>query len=193
MRNLLIGFIIGVCLVSFSTCLKQNKTVKINGKTYEVIKHDIDTFIIKKDTSIFKKGKDIYHDTTIYIPYEVGKPIDTAQILADYLAKNVFKDTLRLPDSLGFVYLTDTLQKNLIFTRNFKAEVKKTTIKESIYLKELPKSKLFVGGSASKSTFGAGVIYNHKEKRLFQAGIDYNVSHGTQLRVGYYLRLGVGN
>ena len=38
------------------------KTVKIDGKKYEVIKHEIDTVEVVKEKVVTKKGKDIIHE-----------------------------------------------------------------------------------------------------------------------------------
>jgi hypothetical protein len=75
---------------------KPVTTVKIDGKKYEVVKHDIDTFIQKKETVVYKKGTDIYHDTTIYVPTPIS--FDTVQVVNDYYAKRVYTDTLKLAD-----------------------------------------------------------------------------------------------
>ena len=71
--------------------------------------------------------------------------VDTAALLKDYLAKVIYKDTLRLPDSLGIVALTDTITKNQILGRTFNAKVKERVINNTTIVKELPKTKVFYG------------------------------------------------
>jgi len=115
----------------------------IDGKPYQVIKHDIDTFEIVKTTIKEKKGQDIYHDTTIYVPVPLN--IDTLEIIKSYFAKNVFKDTLKLSDSLGFVFIQDTISQNKIASRKYIAKVKQREIKETTIVKELPKTHLYWG------------------------------------------------
>ena len=41
------------------------KTIRIEGKKYEVIKHEIDTVDIVKTKVVTKKGDDIYHETLL--------------------------------------------------------------------------------------------------------------------------------
>lgn len=152
----------------------------IDGKPYEVIKHEIDTIDIVKTKTITKQGKDIYHDTTIFV--QVPMNVDTMEIIKNYFAKNVYKDTLHLPDSLGYVVLLDTISKNTIESRMFTASVKQRTIKETTIVKELPKTKIFwgVGIGFDKINYinhvGANLLINTKCDKLynFGAGVDIN-------------------
>ena len=177
-------------IVSLAVCIKFDAchspfypTVKyVNGKPYEVIKHDIDTTYIDKVTIKKVKGEDIYHDTTIYVTIPVDEPIDTMAILMHYYAKNVYKDTLLLNDSLGYVAITDTISKNAIVSRLYNAKVKKYTIKETTIVKELPKTQMFLGLGASfdKVNFVNNVQANFLIKTKYDkiygvgAGVDIN-------------------
>lgn len=152
----------------------------IDGKPYEVIKHEIDTVDIVKTKVVTKQGKDIYHDTTIFV--QVPMNIDTLEIIKAYFAKNVFKDTLRLPDSLGYVTVQDTISQNKIADRQYFASVKQRTIKETTIVKELPKTKIFwgVGAGFDKPDFihhvDVNLLINTKCDRLYNigAGVDIN-------------------
>ena len=152
----------------------------IDGKPYEVIKHEIDTVDIVKTKVVTKQGKDIYHDTTIFV--QVPMNVDTLEIIKAYFAKNVFKDTLRLPDSLGYVTVQDTISQNKIADRQYFASVKQRTIKETTIVKELPKTKIFwgVGAGFDKPDFihhvDVNLLINTKCDRLYNigAGVDIN-------------------
>jgi hypothetical protein len=152
----------------------------IDGKPYEVIKHEIDTIDIVKTKTITKQGKDIYHDTTIFV--QVPMNVDTIAIIKNYFAKNVYKDTLHLPDSLGYVILLDTISKNTIESRMFTASVKQRTIKETTIVKELPKTKIFwgVGLGFDKTNYihhvQGNLLINTKCDKLYNigAGVDIN-------------------
>ena len=76
---------------------KKGNVVKIDGKKYEVVKHDIDTEYVKVTQTVVKQGKDIIHDVPVYVNVPVN--VDTNAILKDYYAKYCIKDTLRLKDS----------------------------------------------------------------------------------------------
>jgi hypothetical protein len=173
------------------------KKVFIAGKAYEVIKHDIDTIDIVKTKVVTKKGEDIYHETIkeVVIPTIV----DTQALLHDYFAKNIYKDTLTLPDSLGTVSLIDTITQNKILGRTFNASVKQRTIKETTIVKELPKTKLFYGleGGFNKADFvssvGAGVLINTKKDKIYQLGLGVTnqTTDGTNGGFTPYVRGGV--
>ena len=64
---------------------KKGDIVKVDGKKYEVVKHDIDTEYVKVTQTIVKKGKDIIHDVPVYVNVPVN--VDTNAILKDYYAK----------------------------------------------------------------------------------------------------------
>ena len=176
-KNIAIALLIVV--VVFQQCGGNKKTtgeiVKVDGKKYELIKHEIDTFEIVKTKVVTKKGEDIYHETI----KEVTIPtiVDTQALLQDYFAKNIYKDTLNLPDSLGTVSLIDTITQNKIFGRTFNASVKQRTIKETTIVKELPKTKVFYGleGGFNKadvvSHLGLGVLINTKQDKMFHLGL----------------------
>ena len=177
LKNIAIALLI--VIVVFQQCggdkTKTGEIVKVDGKKYELIKHEIDTFEIVKTKVVTKKGEDIYHETI----KEVTIPaiVDTQALLQDYFAKNIYKDTLQLPDSLGIVSLIDTITQNKILGRTFNASVKQRTIKETTIVKELPKTKLFYGfeGGFNKadvvSHLGFGVLVNTKADKMFHLGL----------------------
>lgn len=172
---------------------EPGKTVKIDGKKYDVIQHDIDTFIEEKTVTVTKKGKDIYHDTTIYV--EVPQAVDTGAILRDYYAKKVKKDSLALPDSSGYVKVTDTLFKNDILTRNWEAVVLKKTIVEKMILREQARNQIYLGMTAgfNKTNLinyvGPTILLKTKKDRLYSAGFGYTGSGAVSLQGGVYWKI----
>jgi hypothetical protein len=174
-----IAILLLIAVVVFQQCggnkTKTGEIVKVDGKKYELIKHEIDTFEIVKTKVVTKKGEDIYHETI----KEVTIPaiVDTQALLHDYFAKNIYKDTLQLPDSLGIVSLTDTISQNKIFGRTFNASVKQRVIKETTIVKELPKTKFFYGleGGFNKadliSHLGMGFLINTKSDKMYHLGV----------------------
>jgi hypothetical protein len=176
-KNIAIALLIVV--VVFQQCGGNKKgtgeIVKVDGKKYELIKHEIDTFEIVKTKVVTKKGEDIYHETIkeVIIP----TIIDTQALLQDYFAKNIYKDTLQLPDSLGIVSLIDTITQNKILGRTFNTSVKQRVIKETTIVKELPKTKFFYGleGGFNKadliSHLGMGFLINTKSDKMYHLGV----------------------
>jgi hypothetical protein len=175
-RNIIILILLAILIFSrYTSCAgknEQTKIVRVAGKSYEVIKHEIDTLEIIKKIFIDKPGKDIYHDTTIYV--QIPMSIDTLAIIKDYFAKNVYNDTLKLDDSLGFVFIQDTIIQNKIAHRTFKANVKERVINETIYLKEPAKRQLYYGfeGTFDKIDLfkgvGGGILYKTKSDKIYK-------------------------
>ena len=175
------------------------RTIRIEGKKYEIIKHEIDTVDIVKTKVVTKKGEDIYHETIVEKEVIIPAVIDTAALLKDYYSKVLYKDVLVLPDSLGTVAVTDTISQNRILGRTFNANVKQRTIKETTIVKELPKTKVFYGleGGFNKADFvssvGAGVLINTKKDKIYQlgVGVDNRTTDGTNGTFSPYVRGGV--
>jgi hypothetical protein len=199
LKNIAIALLI--VIVVFQQCggdkTKTGEIVKVDGKKYELIKHEIDTFEIVKTKVVTKKGEDIYHETI----KEVTIPaiVDTQALLHNYFAKNIYKDTLQLPDSLGIVSLIDTITQNKILGRTFNASVKQRVIKETTIVKELPKTKLFYGfeGGFNKadvvSHLGFGVLVNTKKDKMFHLGLGVanRTTDGTSGALSPYIGGGV--
>ena len=175
------------------------RTIRIEGKKYEVIKHEIDTIDIVKTKVVTKKGEDIYHETIVEKEVIIPAVIDTMALLKDYYSKVLYKDVLVLPDSLGTVAVTDTISQNKILGRTFNANVKQRTIKETTIVKELPKTKVFYGleGGFNKADFvssvGAGVLINTKKDKIYQLGLGVTnqTTDGTNGGFTPYVRGGV--
>jgi hypothetical protein len=177
LKNIAIALLI--VIIVFQQCggnkTKTGEIVKVDGKKYELVKHEIDTFEIVKTKVVTKKGEDIYHETIkeVIIP----TIIDTQALLQDYFVKNIYKDTLQLPDSLGTVSLIDTITQNKILGRTFNASVKQRVIKETTIVKELPKTQVYYGfmGGFNKvdvvSSIGAGALIKTKKDKIYQLGI----------------------
>jgi hypothetical protein len=200
-KNIAIAVLIAIILLEYFNPggKMPGRTIRIEGKKYEVIKHDIDTLEVVKTKVVTKKGADIYHETIVEKEVKIPAIVDTAALLKDFFAKNVYKDTLRLPDSLGMVAVTDTITQNKILGRTFNASVKQREIKETLIVKELPKTQVYYGfnGGFNKadvvSNIGAGVIVKTKKDKIYQlgAGVANRVVDGTNGSLSPYIGAGV--
>jgi len=176
------------------------RTIRIDGKKYEVIKHTIDTVEVEKVKVVTKKGKDIVHEVidvdTLVLKELVN--VDTAALLKDYLAKVVYKDTLTLDGGLGTIALTDTITKNRILGRTWDAKVKERIIKEELIVKEPAKAQLYYGLNAGfnkedyVSAVGAGLILKTKKDKIYQFGLGVNnrTTDGTNGSFSPYVGFG---
>ena len=166
------------------------KTTVVDGKRYEIIKEIHDTTEVTKTNTKWKKGQDIFHETIIHDTTVQLINVDTAALLHDYFAKNIYNDTLHLPDSLGYVFLTDTITKNKIEGRKFTAKVKERVITNTTIVKELPKTKMFYGleGGFNKadliSHLGMGVLINTKSDKIYHLGLGVANRTGADATTG---------
>jgi len=200
-KNIAIAVLIVIVLLEYFNPggKMPGRTVRIDGKKYEVIKHDIDTFEVVKTKVVTKKGADIYHETIVEKEVIIPAVVDTAALLKDYYSKVLYKDVLVLPDSLGTVAVTDTISQNKILGRTFDAKVKERTIKETMIVKELPKMQVYYGfnGGFNKadvvSHVGAGVILKTKKDKIYQlgAGVANRSTDGTNGTLSPYVGAGV--
>ena len=174
------------------------RTIRIDGKKYEVIKHEIDTVDIVKTKVVTKKGEDIYHETIVEKEVIIPAIVDTAALLKDYYSKVLYKDVLVLPDSLGTVAVTDTISQNKILNRTFNASVKQRTIKETTIVKEPARNQVYYGltGGFNKadvvSSIGAGLILKTKKDKIYQftLGVDNRIVDGTTGGLSPYVGFG---
>ena len=176
-----IALLLLIAIVVFQQCGGNKKgtgeIVKVDGKKYELLKHEIDTIEVVKTKVVTKKGEDIYHETIVEKEVRVPVNVDTNAILKEYYTKVLYKDVLVLPDSLGTVAVTDTISQNKIFGRTFKANVKQRVIKETTIVKELPKNQVYFGfvGQFNKVDFIGGlstvVILKTKKDKIYQVNL----------------------
>jgi hypothetical protein len=176
------------------------RTIRIDGKKYEVLKHTIDTIEVEKIKTVTKKGKDIVHEVidvdTLVLKELVN--VDSAAILRDYLAKVVYKDTLVLDGGLGTIALTDTITKNRILGRTWDAKVKERIIKEEMIVKEPARNQVYYGLNAGfnkedyVSAVGAGLILKTKKDKIynFNIGVNNRTTDGTNGGFSPYVGFG---
>jgi hypothetical protein len=155
------------------------KTVSVGGKKYEVIKQVIDTQYIRIKETKYKKGEDIYHDTTIYISVPVLDTTQMQEVLSKYYAKNIFQDTLKV-SKFGNIYINDTVQYNKLAGRSMSADLMFPSITNTTIVKEKPKAQLFLGATvdylqgSNFQNLSVGLMLKTKRDRLY--GISAGVS-----------------
>ena len=179
--------ILGLVLIIFyqEGCFGKKKSgdiLNINGKKYEVIKHEIDTFYETKTETRYKKGEDIVHE--VEVVKEIPANVDTASILRDYYARIFYSDTFRLKDTLGYIAVNDTISKNRIVGRKYYASINVPTIKETLYLRELS-NNWFIGPSFQLGNFpslGGDLHLKTKKDMLFGVGMGINSNISPYLR-----------
>lgn len=192
---LIIGLIVVILLMRMCDGETDNekKIVKIDGKKYEVIKHTVDTVIVPVKQTVYKEGKTIYKDNPIYI--NVPSDVDTTKILKEFYSKVVYKDTLKLKDSLGYIAITDTITKNSILNRLFDANINKTTVKETMIVKEIPRNQVYAGGVVGfdrtniVNFLGPNLVLKTKKDKMFSFGVGYGLNKNLSVQTGMYWKI----
>jgi hypothetical protein len=196
MKNPNIFFIIIISIlmgiITVQTCtLKDNNTkpiVKIENKKYEVIKHKVDTVVINKIKTKYIKGSDIYHE--VIVEKEVKIPVyiksDTIKAIQEYLTKSIYKDKLVLNNSLGTIYITDTIQYNKIIGRKWDTNIKENTVYDIKTVKELPRNQVYVGiGGMSNSSsilVGPNLLLKTKKDNIY--GLNLYIDPNSNMYIG---------
>ena len=178
---------------------KEIKTIKVDGKNYELLKHKIDTVIVEKVTTKYTKGNDIYHETIVEKEHEVKGPVyikaDSERIVKEYHAKVLYKDKLILNDGLGIVEIADTISKNKIIGRKWNAQINERTITDTKIVKELPKNQVYIGaqGVVGNNVVMAGpqITLKTKKDNLYGVNLflDANGNKYYGASIGWKIRL----
>lgn len=162
-----------------------------------------DTTWVIKDSTIYSKPQviktipvNVYHDTIFkeYIPdSNYGKLVVQYQnVVNQLLAKNIHSDSLKI-DSIGYVHVLDTVQKNLISGRSFHYSLKYPIIKETIIMPEKKKNQVFIGGNIQGSTsanqINAGLLFKTKRDYIFGGTIGVNSNGALQYGVQSFWKI----
>lgn len=180
-KNIMLYLIIAVLAVIIflqrsCTTTKSSEVVTINNKPYEVIKRVTDTVYIPKTQTVYKKGNTIHSTEIKYV--NVPNNVDTNQILDIFFAQRIYKDTLHLKDSLGYISIIDTVSQNTITSREWKSNVNQKIINNTIYLKDLPKHQVYIGPTFGAiknigSFAGASIILKTKSDNVYGVNFGY--------------------
>jgi hypothetical protein len=149
-----------------------------------VIVTKVDTVYSKDIIVKVRPGKDI--------PFEIYRVLedsifvhDTVQILNDYYATRVYKDTIT-QDSSKF-YIQDSISQNKILNRAFKTEIAYKTIYNTTTITNKDKNAIYLGFLTDLRTFdnkvglGVGLGYYTPKKGLILLNATTN-----QYSLGYY-------
>jgi hypothetical protein len=111
-----------------------------------------------------------------------------------YFRKNVYEDTLKV-DSIGFVYVKDTVARNSIKDRTFSYNLKYPIITKTITLPPPSRNQLYIGGSLQGnitnpiSQINAGVLLKNKKDQIYGAYAGMNMNGQLQLGISSYWKI----
>lgn len=170
------------------------------GKPDTTIVHD--TSWQKYDTVVYKKVKitETIHDTipVEYTPHEMydSLKVQYEELAKSYLAKNIYKDTFRIPQIKGLIVVNDTVKNNELMGRSWTADYMLPIAKETITITKPAalKRQLFIGGSiiGSKTqmqSINAGLMYKTKKDRMIGLSAGVNQQFQPQVGLSLYWKL----
>ena len=138
----------------------------------------------------------------VKVPYEVKviQPVDTANILKDYNAKNKVSETITLPNGVGTLVLNETVSQNKIIDRDItNSKIKKQIVLDTLRIPEEPKNKFYYGFNFSMNqpdfvnSIGFGAMMKTKEDKIYRidVGLNNRVMDNTIGRLTPYIGGGV--
>jgi hypothetical protein len=167
--------------------------ITVDGKKYKVLKQKVDTFMTTRDSIVYRKGKDIYHETVIHD--RIPTNADTIAIIDDYFNKRIYHDTLKLADSIGTVTIADSISQNRLIGRVWHAKVHKYVINNTTIVKDLPKSQLYFGlnmGFDKTSVVnyaGPALLLKTKADHVYSVGVGYSSDKTISIQGGIYWKI----
>ena len=191
MNKLLTGII--VVLVLYVAFSKNGCTPPQHKKSDTVVVHD--TAWTVHDSLIYSKplpGKVVYMSPTVEYLADTNYArlkVQYDSLLKEFFALKTYYDTVRL-DTLGYVSIIDSVQKNGLIGRSFHTNYKIPTITTTKTITHYapPKANLFFGGGVEgNKTLGVtgahlGMLYKSKKDKI--VGINVGSTIGEQLTFG---------
>lgn len=173
--------------------ITKGGTTVVNGKTYQNITQVVDTIYVPTRQTVYKPGKTIYKETPVFVA--MPREVDTVAILKDFYCKEVYKDTLKLNDGLGYVSVIDTVSQNKIIGRVWNSQVNKIIVKDTKIVKKAPVNQLYIGAVGGfdrvniVNYVGPTLVFKTKKDKLYSLGIGYGTNKQISLQGGIFWKI----
>ena len=173
--------------------ITKGGTTVVNGKTYQNITQVVDTIYVPTKQTVYKPGKTIYKETPVFVA--MPREVDTVAILKDFYSKEVYKDTLKLNDGLGYVSVIDTVSQNKIIGRVWNSQVNKIIVKDTKIVKKAPVNQLYIGAVGGfdrvniVNYVGPTLVFKTKKDKLYSLGIGYGTNKQISLQGGIFWKI----
>lgn len=119
-------------------------------------------WLAREDSIVYRPGKEILKDTTIYYTDTIPAEVDTMAILRQFYALVIQRDSLVLKDSLGTIYTLDSISRNAIQGRQWKTSLRQKVITNTVYVPPKKVNQVYMGAEANFSkginTAGLGIL-----------------------------------
>jgi len=159
-------------------------TVLIVKESLTVTKPQIVKTIESHDSIIMKEYVPDTNYAKLVVQYQ--------EIVNQLLAKNIMQDSVAI-DSVGYVKITDTVQKNLIVGRSVLSRISYPIIRETITLPAKKTNQLYVGGAilgtpAPNGIMGSALLKTRNDF-LFGGSLSINTYGDMQYGIHSYWKV----
>lgn len=189
--------ILAVIILLLNTCEpspKPGETIYVKGEPYEVIKTEIDTFVKTVKQVVYKPGKTIYKEPTVY-PSDSICYQNLDSVARSYYAMNIYKDTLKLEENLGYITVTDTIRQNELQGRVWKSFVNKVIVKEKVFVKQAPRTQVYIGAVAgfdrvkAVNFVGPSLLLKTKKDHIYSLSVGLSPNNIVAVQAGLYWKI----
>ena len=114
------------------------------------------------------------------------------EVVNQLLAMNIQKDSVAI-DSVGYVKIIDTVQKNLVIGRSVQSKISYPIIRETITLPAKKTNQLYIGGailgSPSPNAIMGSALLKTRNEKLFGGSLSINTYGDIQYGVHSYWKI----
>lgn len=159
-------------------------TVLVVKESFTTTKPQVVETILAHDSIITKEYVPDTNYAKLVLQYQ--------EVVNQLLAKNIQKDSVAI-DSVGYVKITDTVQKNLVIGRSVQTKISYPIIRETITLPAKKTNQLYVGGAilaspAPNAIMGSALLKTRNDF-LFGGSLSINTYGDLQYGVHSYWKI----
>lgn len=120
------------------------------------------------------------------------------KLVEEHIALNVYKDTIKI-DSIGHVYINDTVSKNNISYRKVAWDLKYPIVTKTITLPPIRNNQLYVGGGIQGgqtqllNQFNVGLLLKTKSDKVYNVYTGLNTNGQLQVGLQAYWKIKLNN
>lgn len=159
-------------------------TVLVVKESFTTTKPQVVETILAHDSIITKEYVPDTNYAKLVLQYQ--------EVVNQLLAKNIMQDSVAI-DSVGYVKITDTVQKNLVIGRSVQSKISYPIIRETITLPAKKTNQLYVGGAilgdpAPNGIMGSALLKTRNDF-LFGGSLSINTYGDVQYGIHSYWKV----
>ena len=159
-------------------------TVLVVKESLTVTKPELVETIVAHDSIITKEYVPDTNYAKLVLQYQ--------EVVNQLLAKNIQKDSVAI-DSVGYVKIIDTVQKNLVIGRSVQTKISYPIIRETITLPAKKTNQLYIGGAIlgdpAPNAIMASALLKTRNEKLFGGSLSINTYGNMQYGIHSYWKI----